>query len=218
VPSFLEQSHTLKLWQRFPGLQRLAAAQTVALTFDDGPDIDATPAILEALAAHGATATFFLLGEQIQRFEALARDIVGRGHEVGLHGFSHQRHDRLTKEQATEDLLQGLEIVEGTTGVRPRRFRPPYGRFSYSSYELCKRLGLQAVYWSAWGLDWEAVDAARIAELVGRDLGEGAIVLLHDSPRYASRPSCAPTAAAVSLICERASKQSLRVVSLDEAL
>jgi peptidoglycan/xylan/chitin deacetylase (PgdA/CDA1 family) len=159
-----------------------------------------------------------VLGEQVRRFEGLARDIVEQGHEVGLHGFLHRPHDRLTEAAVAEDLHQGLEEVAGTTGVRPRRFRPPYGRFSEFSYEQCQQLGLQPVYWSAWGLDWEALDAGRIAELACRDLAEGAIVLLHDSRRFGSRLSCMPTADAVPLICAGAQTKRLRVASLASAL
>jgi hypothetical protein len=74
------------------------------------------------------------------------------------------------------------------------------------------------VYWSAWGQDWDTIAAERIAELVTRDLSDGAIVLLHDSPRYADRESAEPTAHALAPLAERAREAGLSFVTLGEAL
>jgi peptidoglycan/xylan/chitin deacetylase (PgdA/CDA1 family) len=92
---------------------------------------------------------------------------------------------------------------EAALGRRPSLFRPPYGRFSEASYDACRRLELTPVYWSAWGMDWEAIGADRIAELACRDLNGGMVLLLHDSPRYAVRGSALPTAEAIPAILAR---------------
>jgi peptidoglycan/xylan/chitin deacetylase (PgdA/CDA1 family) len=198
VPSFREIRETFELWARFPGLERTeAGSSTTVLTFDDGPDDDATPAVLDALERIGAHATFFMLGEQLMRHQDIGREVVARGHEVALHGFGHEHHEQLTPQQARDDLARGLGAVEAATGRRPRFYRPPYGRFSDHSYEACRKLGLEPVYWSAWGCDWEPIPAARIVDLAGRDLGDGVVLLLHDSARYASRDSASPTAEAL---------------------
>jgi peptidoglycan/xylan/chitin deacetylase (PgdA/CDA1 family) len=117
---------------------------------------------------------------------------------------------------ARDDVARALGTFEAAVGRRPRFFRPPYGRFSEHSYEACTDLGLQPAYWSAWGLDWEPIGGERIADLVARDLAEGAIVLLHDSARYGHRPSVAPTAEAVGLIAERAKEAGLELGTLSE--
>jgi peptidoglycan-N-acetylglucosamine deacetylase len=214
VPSFLQLRETWERWQRFPGRERLEpGAGRVALTFDDGPDPEATPAVLDALDAAGVKATFFMVGEQALHHRALAREVADRGHEVGLHGFQHVEHDELGR-AARDDLARGLGTLEVATGRRPVLFRPPYGRFSEISYSACRDLGLEPVYWSAWGSDWEDVDAERIGDLVTRDLEDGMVVLLHDSARYASRPSAAPTAQAVPLIAEAAGERGLQLVTL----
>jgi peptidoglycan/xylan/chitin deacetylase (PgdA/CDA1 family) len=106
---------------------------------------------------------------------------------------------------------------EAATGRRPRFYRPPYGRFNEWSYGACHELGLQAVYWSAWGSDWEDIPPERIAELVTRDLVPGAIVLLHDSARYADRPSAMPTVEAIAPIAEHAAANGLELVTLGSA-
>ena len=147
----------------------------------------------------------------------LGREIVERGHEVALHCFAHRPHDDMTPTAARDDVARGLGTVEAGTGTRPRWYRPPYGRFTEHSFAACAKLELEPVYWSAWGGDWETISAERIADLVARDLGDGAIVLLHDSARYASRPTAEATAEAVPLIAERAREQGLELLPLGEA-
>jgi peptidoglycan/xylan/chitin deacetylase (PgdA/CDA1 family) len=201
-------------WSRRPGIQRLPAGNHIVLTLDDGPDPDATPAVLDALAATGATATFFVLGEQVAAHPEIAARIVAEGHEIGLHGAAHFRHDRATAEASYDDLVQGLAQVESVTGVRPRFYRPPFGKLSDASERACRDLGLTPVYWSSWGLDWERRSGGEIASAVLRELDDGAIVLLHDSARYGRRPSAVPTAEAIPVILERARTLGLRPVSL----
>lgn len=201
MPSFQQFRLTEELWRRFPGRERLDDDR-VALTFDDGPDPDATPAVLDALDEIGAKATFFLVGEQVMEHRALAREVADRGHEVALHGYEHREHSEFPGRSVRDDLARGLGTVEVATGRRPALYRPPYGRFSEDSYAACTDLGLEPVLWSAWGMDWEPIGPDRIADLVTRDLAPGAIVLLHDSARYAARDSAAPTAEALPLIAE----------------
>jgi peptidoglycan/xylan/chitin deacetylase (PgdA/CDA1 family) len=158
--------------------------------------------MLDALDAAGLKATFFVVGEQLMRHHAIAREAIARGHELALHGFAHIEHDTLSPSQARDDVARAIGTFEAGTGRRPRFFRPPYGRFSEHSHAACHDLGLEPVYWSAWGMDWEDLAADRIADLVRRDLVPGAIVLLHDSVRYGHRPSVRATAEAVGLIAE----------------
>jgi len=195
VPSFQQQRETLERWRRFPALEWVESG--VALTFDDGPDPDATPAVLDALAAAGARAVFFLVGEQVEAHPELARRVAEEGHVVALHGFRHVEHDELGAE-AHADLERGSAVVAAATGAEPRLFRPPYGRFTEESYRAVGELGLVPVYWSGWG----------------GDLAPGAIVLLHDSARYASRPSAAPTAEALPAILAAMGDRGLEPVTV----
>jgi len=199
-------------------LERVPAGGQAVLTFDDGPDQDATPAVLSALAETGSHATFFLLGEQIDCFPGLVAEIVGGGHELALHGYHHRCHERIAAESSRADIVRGLEQLEQVAGIRPRWFRPPYGRPSGASVEMCRKLGLELVYWSAWGIDWERGSPERIARQVCRDLDDGAIVLLHDSARYAERPSAQPTADAIRHIAAIAHERELALVTLSEGL
>jgi peptidoglycan/xylan/chitin deacetylase (PgdA/CDA1 family) len=196
MPSFQEHREMLRLWADLPGLERVDRG--VALTFDDGPDPEGTPAVLEALDDAGFKATFFLVGEQVEAHPELAVQIAERGHEIAAHCFDHTHHERLT--DPAGDLRRTLETIEAISGAQPSLQRPPYGRFTAASHEACLHAGLQPVYWSAWGEDWEDLGPDRIADFVTRDLSDGVVILLHDSARYAHRPSARATAAAIPLI------------------
>lgn len=217
MPSFQEQLDTIARWRELPGLERTSGeGGTAHLTFDDGPDPDATPEVLDALEAAGVKATFFLVGEQVMAHRELGRSVVERGHEVALHGHEHRSHDEMGG-GVKDDLARGLGTLEAGTGTRPRLCRPPYGRFSAASHAACEALGLRPVYWSAWGGDWEAVPAELIADLVIRDLEPGAVVVLHDSARYAYRASARPTAEAIPLIAAAAAERGVRLAPLGDA-
>jgi peptidoglycan-N-acetylglucosamine deacetylase len=195
----------LQLWRDLPGLERLDHG--VALTFDDGPDPDATPAVLDALDALDMRATFFLVGEQVEAHPKLAQEIAQRGHDVQAHCFDHTHHEALP--DPAHDLRQTIEAIVNATGVAPTHQRPPYGRFTPAYHGACLEAGLQPVYWSAWGEDWEDLAPDRIADFVSRDLSDGLVILLHDSARYASRPSARATAAAIPLIAAAMAEASL---------
>jgi peptidoglycan/xylan/chitin deacetylase (PgdA/CDA1 family) len=203
-----------ELWAALPGLERLAAG--AALSFDDGPDPDSTPAVLDALDAAGAQATFFLVGDQVLAHPALAREIADRGHDVQAHCFDHQRHETLADPAA--DLQRTLEAIHGATGREPGLQRPPYGRFSKASHATCLDAGLRPVYWSAWGEDWEDLGPDRIADFVIRDLSPGVVILLHDSARYAHRPSARATAAAIPTIAAALAERDLEPRAISTAL
>jgi peptidoglycan/xylan/chitin deacetylase (PgdA/CDA1 family) len=196
MPSFQEHRRMLQLWADLPGLERLEHG--VAFTFDDGPDPDATPEVLDALDEADIKATFFLVGEQVEAHPKLAEEIVARHHQVQAHCYDHTAHEHV--EDPAMDLWQTIETIFKATGVAPTMQRPPYGRFSAASHAACLQAGLQPVYWSAWGEDWEDVEPDRIADFVTRDLSDGVVILLHDSARYAHRPSARATAAAIPLI------------------
>jgi peptidoglycan/xylan/chitin deacetylase (PgdA/CDA1 family) len=215
--SFREHGQMLEDWRRFPGVERVEGDRVV-MTFDDGPDEDSTPAVLDALEAAGIRATFFVVGEQLMRHHGLARRAALAGHELALHGFAHPRHPDLFPPEARDEVARGVGAFEAVAGSPPRFFRPPYGRFSEHSYKACEALDLEPAYWSAWGIDWYDIGAGEVADLVVRDLDAGSIVVLHDSPRYAHRPSARATAEAIPAIAAAAAERGLRWATLGEAV
>ncbi len=204
-------------WKRCPGLERVQPNGHAVMTFDDGPDVDATPAVLDALDRAGARATFFVLASQVRRNPLVAREIQRRGHEIALHGYEHHRHDKLTSAQSRADVMQGYTAIKDATGVRCRWYRPPFGRMTEAAADACRELDMTPVYWSAWGVDWESVPADRIARIASDQLDDGAILLLHDSARYGRRSSAVATADAIPLIAAQAGERGISLVSLDDA-
>lgn len=180
------------------GIDRRIERRAVALTFDDGPHADGTPAVLDALAAAGATATFFLVGEQVRARPAMAAAIVAAGHEVALHGDRHTLLLRRRARELAEDLTRATAAIEDAAGRAPTLYRPPYGVFSSGALALVRERGLRPLLWSRWGRDWERrASASSIARRVTHDLAPGDVVLLHDSDAYSWSGSWRATAAAL---------------------
>jgi peptidoglycan/xylan/chitin deacetylase (PgdA/CDA1 family) len=164
-----------------------AGRSRVALTFDDGPAATSTPRVLDALERAGVSGTFFLVGEQVDRDHALAREVVDRGHDVACHGYRHRNHLARSPKDTHDDLLRARDVIEEATGVKLRRFRPPYGVFNAASWRTARALGWQRVLWSRWTRDWE--ERATSDSITGRaidGLVDGEIVLLHDADTYSA--------------------------------
>ena len=194
------------------------ARPAVALTFDDGPHADGTPAVLDVLARSGATATFFLVGEQVRANRALAREIAAAGHEVALHGYRHTLLLRRRVAEVADDLRRATAEIEDATGRSPALYRPPYGVFSSGALALVRSLGLVPLLWSQWGRDWERrATAASIAARVTRGLRAGDVVLLHDSDAYSSSGSWSRTAAAVPSVIDAIAGLGVPAVSVTQS-
>jgi peptidoglycan/xylan/chitin deacetylase (PgdA/CDA1 family) len=190
-------------------------ADAVALTFDDGPHPQGTPAVLETLRQHGATATFFLAGEQVERRPALAAEIVAAGHRVELHCHRHRNLLRLTVRDFLEDAERGRAAIEEATGQAIADYRPPYGIFSASNLRAVRRRGWRPVLWSRWGKDWaKRATAESIARRSSTGIRAGDIVLLHDADYYSARGSWVRTAAALPLILAELESRGLKTASL----
>jgi peptidoglycan/xylan/chitin deacetylase (PgdA/CDA1 family) len=183
----------------------------VALTFDDGPHPHGTVAVLEILREHGAEATFFLAGEQVERRPALAAEIVAAGHRVELHCHQHRNQLRLTPRMLLEDAERGRTAIEEATGQAIADYRPPYGIFSASGLGAIRGRGWRPVLWSKWGRDWDrGATAASITGRVTAGVGAGDILLLHDADYYSARGSWVSTSAALSKILELLEARGLK--------
>ena len=184
-------------------LDRRVDREVVAVTFDDGPHPQGTPAVLEELARRGATATFFLVGEQVVQRPSLAREIVAAGHEVAVHGFRHTLLLRRRVAAVAVDLDRAVDAIGEATGVRPTLYRPPYGILSSGALGLVRDRGWRTLLWYTWGRDWERrATPQSIARRATRGLRQGDVVLLHDSDAYSSADSWRRTAAALPSVLE----------------
>ncbi len=193
---------------------RTAGGMGYALTFDDGPHPQGTPAVLEILAGAGVRATFFLVGEQILRNPGLAGEIAAAGHGVGVHCHRHRNLLRLTPWQVREDILRARAIIEESTGCSPTLYRPPYGVLNAAALVLAHRRGWRTLLWSHWGRDWEArATPESIAALVTAGADEGAVLLLHDADDYSAPGSWRRTVAALPRVLETLGERGLQVVA-----
>jgi peptidoglycan/xylan/chitin deacetylase (PgdA/CDA1 family) len=196
-------------------VQRQEGAEGVALTFDDGPHPQGTPIVLEILREAGARATFFLVGEQVERRPTLVAEIVAAGHDVELHCHRHRNALRLTAGQFLEDAERAGAAIEEAGGQEVGDHRPPYGIYSAATLRACRRRGWRPVLWSRWGKDWRGrATADSIARRATRSVGAGDIVLLHDADYYSAPGSWTRTAAALPIILEELGSRGLKAVSL----
>jgi len=155
-----------------------AAARPLALTFDDGPS-PYTGRVLDILRARGVKATFFLCGENAERYPELVRRIRAEGHEIGNHTYSHPYLYLMSRERIAAEIDRTQDVVEKITGRRPRLFRPPFGVRWFTLWPLLRQRGLTMVMWSDWAHDADT-DADGIARGTLARLAPGAIILLHD--------------------------------------
>lgn len=198
------------------GVARRLPAQSggVALTFDDGPHPLGTPALLDLLGEAGARATFFLIGEQVERMPDIAARITEGGHLIALHGYRHRNLLRVTPRALARDLDRAHAVIAQASGQAPALYRPPYGIFSPAGLALVRRRGWAPLLWSRWGHDWRRFNTAeRIASEVTEDLSPGDVLLLHDADHYSARDSWRNTIAAMPRILETLARLGLPAVT-----
>jgi len=161
---------------------RTASPAAIALTFDDGPDPEQTPRILDLLARHDARATFFLIGEHVDRYPELVRRMVAEGHAVGNHTYSHSRCRELdfpTLMRQLERTDAALESALGPCSSLSPLFRPPFGEIRVEQALYLAASGRTLAFWNQDSRDYRGASAQEITAL-GPRLNAGDVVLLHD--------------------------------------
>lgn len=198
---------------------RLGGRAGVALTFDDGPHPVGTPAVLEALSAFGATATFFLVGEQVARRPSLVGELIAAGHEPAVHAYRHRNQMRLSPASFADDLRRAIAVISDAAGRPPRCYRPPYGVFTPTGLRAVRRAGLTPLLWSRWGRDWRADSSP--AQIVGRVTGggleRGDVVLLHDADWYCAQGAYRRTVSALPQVLDALAARGLQTIPATRA-
>lgn len=169
---------------------RFFPRKLLALTFDDGPDPELTPRVLDLLAEYHAHATFFVLGEAAEGQGDLLRRMAAEGHTVGVHAFSHIA--RATPEQAAASLDRTAAIIEKATGRRPTVFRPPYGITDSNLTRLACQRGYAVILWTISAADTRPIAPAVIARNVIHTPNPGDIVLMHDGSGHQATVEALP--------------------------
>lgn len=153
-------------------------SRKIALTFDDGPG-EATPSILDMLRKANIRATFFLCGQNVERYPDLARRIAEEGHEIGNHTYSHPRLLGRTPGKIAREIELTQNIIAHRTGRTPTLFRPPYGLRWFGLFPVLRRNNLTSVMWSVNSRDWKRPHT-EIAQQVIKETRPGAVILFHD--------------------------------------
>ena len=153
----------------------------LALTFDDGPHPELTPALLDILRAEGVRATFYVIGRNVETYPDIARRIVSEGHEIANHTWSHPALPSIGAARLNKEISSTSEVIQRVTGRRPTNMRPPYGaindRVRQSMY---KDHGLDVIMWSVDPLDWKRPGAAAVRQRLVDGATPGGILLAHD--------------------------------------
>lgn len=161
---------------------------SVYLSFDDGPDADWTPRVLDALAAADVRATFFVIGQHAKAAAQLVRRAAAEGHEIGNHSWSHRHPWMVSREEATREVRDGAMAIADIIGCAPNFFRPPHGRVRRCMLEEATASGQTTVLWSVSAIDWGPLGRAdEIAERL-ESVESGDIVLMHDGRNKHNKP------------------------------
>jgi peptidoglycan/xylan/chitin deacetylase (PgdA/CDA1 family) len=158
------------------GVQKLAA-----LTFDDGPESELTPQILDILDDYDIKATFFVIGQNAARHTDVLKDISDRGHEIGNHSWSHKYLPKISKSSKENEILKTEQLLIDILGEHTPIFRPPYGAVKAQDKQLIDSLGYKIVNWSVDTRDWAGTSGEQMMKYVKQQLKPGGIILMHNS-------------------------------------
>lgn len=184
--------------------------QAVAISFDASWGAEHTPAILDTLDSYEVKATFFLVNIWLEDYPDMAKTIVERGHEIGLHSASHPHCTELSDSELISELKDNHDMIMEITGYTPCLFRPPFGDYNNRVVELTNASGYDCIQWSVDSWDWMDLSAEEIVTKVIKDTQAGDIVLFHNNGLH--------TAEALPIILTQLKDQGLNAVSISELL
>ena len=160
----------------------------IYLTFDDGPDPNFTPRVLDVLGEAQVQATFFVIGTQALRWPELIRRAASEGHEIANHSYSHRHPWWMSERAARAEVRGGAEAVSDVLGAAPKFFRPPHGRERACMRDEAERGGQKTVLWNLSAIDWGPFGRAeKIARRLSNADGDD-IILMHDGRNEHNKP------------------------------
>jgi peptidoglycan/xylan/chitin deacetylase (PgdA/CDA1 family) len=202
-------------WTRLPARD----LEGVAITIDDGPDPEVTPQVLALLQAHGASATFFCIGERVLRYPDLAQEIVRRGHAIENHSQRHRHNFSLLGPRAMNaEVSAAQESILRVTGSSPRFFRAPAGLRNPFLDPVLVRLKLRLASWTRRGFDTVSTDADAVFRRLANPLLAGDILLLHDGHAARTRLGKPVILEVLPRLLDTLSARNLKSVTLRSAL
>jgi peptidoglycan-N-acetylglucosamine deacetylase len=195
---------------------------SIALTYDDGPNDPHTLRLLDVLAKHEVKATFFLIGRYAKLRPDIVRDIVQAGHAVGNHTFTHPNLIFASAKDTHAALTECQDAIGDATGQMPTLFRPPFGGRRPATLRIARELGLEPIMWNVTGWDWNAPSAQKIVDgidgNVSRNAQHGSVILLHDGGHKAFGADRSQTVLSTEQLILKWKLEGFQFLAIDEML
>ncbi|WP_425415757.1 polysaccharide deacetylase family protein [Orenia metallireducens] len=188
----------------------------VALTFDDGPDPVYTPQVLDVLKKYNVKATFFLVGQRVEKNPSIVKRIYEEGHTIANHSWDHANLTTLDEFELEQNMTATDNSIKEIIKKRPELMRPPYGAVNSSTLEQLNNLGYKVIHWSVDSLDWKAKTKEEVLAKTLPDIHEGAIILFHSAGGKGQ--SLMPTINALPTIIETLQEKGIEMVTVDDLL
>lgn len=195
----------------FPGTIWESKIDKILFTFDDGPNPETTPIILEKLNEHSIKAIFFCVGENVKKYPELTKRIIDEGHLIGNHTISH-KNINLLNIKANSSIAECSNIIEKTTGIEPKYFRPPHGRIGLLTQSMMKKNNLINVMWSLLTYDYKN-NFNIVIFAADNFLSNNSLIVLHDNIKSKSI-----IAKSIDYIVETAKKKGFEIGEPDKCL
>lgn len=190
----------------------------VALTFDDGPNPPYTEQLLDVLKENHVSATFFLIGQNVEKHPELVKRIVAEGHQLGNHTYHHMDLLKADRKLIADEVDRTNQAIIAASGITPHLVRPPHGFRDPVVMEMMAERNLKVVEWSVMSRDWLNPGVDTIVERTISKVKNGSIILLHDGDGIAAQDSRAQTIEATRRIIQILSAQGYKFVTVDEIL
>ncbi|MBP1157103.1 MULTISPECIES: polysaccharide deacetylase family protein [unclassified Paenibacillus] len=188
----------------------------VALTFDDSPDTQFTPQVLDVLKQYNVRATFFLIGSQAEKYPEIVKRIVREGHVIGNHSYDHKLFTKLTDEKFKAQVLQTQKTLKSLIGYTPRLIRPPYGEISENQLLWASQQGFRIVNWNVDSQDWKQIKRDQVTNNILNHVKTGSIVLQHTGGGPGQNLS--GTVEALPTVIQTLQSRGYKLVTLPEML
>jgi peptidoglycan/xylan/chitin deacetylase (PgdA/CDA1 family) len=185
-----------------------------ALTFDDVPDTEFTPQVLDVLKKYGVKATFFVIGNRAEAHPEIVKRILQEGHVIGNHSYDHPNLPKLSDNAFRDQVLKTESILTGIAGYTPRLFRPPYGNMNESQIQWLASQHFYIINWNVDSLDWEGLNAKQVISNVLGHVGPGSVILQHGAGGHGEDLS--GTIQALPGIIENLQSKNIQLVTIPE--
>lgn len=205
------------LWWQEGIIRRGKSKTKVAITFDDGPHPEYTKKILDILKKKKVKATFFLTGQNAEKYPDVVRRIKAEGHDIGNHTYHHANLSPMKLERVKKEIALTELVIKEITGEEPIYFRPPRGVYDQKVRRLLVNKGYSIVLWTVTTQDWRAPGVEYIVNKAKKAKG-GDIILMHDSGALAKAEGAhrIQTVKALPIIIDNLREKGLKPVKISE--